>query len=79
MSTLIGADGKTQMRMARLRTTFVTYLLRQPNLSQGEILQLAGLASTASLDLYREFIPQPDLDHTARVYATLPSILNGDR
>lgn len=76
---LIGDDGKTQLSVSRLRTTFVTHLLAQQNLSACEILQLSGLSSTASLDLYREFLPVPDFGSTAAKFAALKPIFGGGR
>ena len=77
--TLFGSDGKTRMSMSRLRTTFVVHLLTSPSLSQSQILQLSGLKSTSSLDMYREFVTEPDLTDTERAFAALPSIYNGGK
>lgn len=75
LHTLVGDDGTTRMSMARLRTTFIVHLLKQRSLSHNEFLQVAGLNSTSSLDLYREFLPEADLERTGRLFAALPPIL----
>ena len=61
--------------MARLRTTFIVHLLSQRTLLQCEILQLAGMTSTATLDHYRVHLPERDRVETGERFAAGPPII----
>lgn len=75
LSRLRGDDGKTRLRMARLRTTYVVRLLEEPGLLQGEILALAGLTSTSSLDQYRCYAAPIDLGEASEKHRNLPLLI----
>lgn len=77
LSLLRGDDGKTRVQMARLRTTFITRLLLEPGLLQGEILQLAGLRSTSSLDEYRQYVPETPPELVAAKYEQVSALPTG--
>ena len=77
LSQLRGDDHKTRLQTARLRTTFIVQLLKQPGLLQGEILQLAGLQSTSSLDEYRCFVEDTSLDDVAAKFREISALPEG--
>ena len=75
---LFGDDSTTPLKVARVRTTFVVHLLKQRTLSICEIVQLAGLSSATSLDVYRTFLAAPDLCDTEAAFASLDPVYEGD-
>lgn len=77
ISRLRADDGKTRLTIARLRTTYVVRLLEHPGLRQSEILALAGLTSTSSLDLYRCYTSSIDPSVVAEKHRSLPPLLPG--
>ena len=75
LSALRADDGKTRLQMARLRTNYVVRLLEHRGLLQSEILQLAGLRSTSSLDEYRCYVSEADAETASKMHSQLPLIL----